>query len=208
MCPYYGARLAVPEADIILAPYRCGWGVADTLLTRYQSHSCHLGAGGGPPRPRRSRMGGPCKAPPPASAAPRAMPRPQRPHTAPLPRAAAPRSPPAGGPTCDNGIRNGTRPLPPTPPPRHCSALLSSDARAALGLDPEGSVLVFDEAHNLLDAVNGAHSSSVTGEGCVWGRGAMGACRCVRVSRLGGGEAALGGAGGVCGGEGQGGSGR
>jgi len=45
------------------------------------------------------------------------------------------------------------------------SALLSADARAALGLDPEGSVLVFDEAHNLLDAVNGAHGSSVTGEG-------------------------------------------
>jgi chromosome transmission fidelity protein 1 len=24
VCPYYGSRLAVPEADIILAPYRCG----------------------------------------------------------------------------------------------------------------------------------------------------------------------------------------
>ena len=33
----------------------------------------------------------------------------------------------------------------------------------ALGLDPEGSVVVFDEAHNLLDAINGAHSSSITG---------------------------------------------
>ena len=45
----------------------------------------------------------------------------------------------------------------------NCSALLSSDARVALGLDPEGSVVVFDEAHNLLDAINGAHSSSITG---------------------------------------------
>jgi hypothetical protein len=43
------------------------------------------------------------------------------------------------------------------------SALLSADARTALGLEPEGSVLVFDEAHNLLDAINGAHGSSVTG---------------------------------------------
>lgn len=43
------------------------------------------------------------------------------------------------------------------------SALLSADARTALGLDPEGSILVFDEAHNLLDAINGAHGSSLTG---------------------------------------------
>ena len=25
VCPYYSARRAVPEADIILAPYRCAW---------------------------------------------------------------------------------------------------------------------------------------------------------------------------------------
>ena len=42
------------------------------------------------------------------------------------------------------------------------SALLSADARLALGLDPEGSVVVFDEAHNLLDAVNGAHGCALT----------------------------------------------
>lgn len=94
---------------------------------------------------------------------------------------------PAAPPRPDHAVRGGARgapprgsqapanapprplapnPLPPTfhsHAPTPVSSLLSSDARAALGLDPEGSALVFDEAHNLLDAINGAHGCSVTG---------------------------------------------
>lgn len=43
------------------------------------------------------------------------------------------------------------------------SAVLLPDARSSLGIQLEGSVVVFDEAHNLLDAINGAHSTAVTG---------------------------------------------
>lgn len=46
------------------------------------------------------------------------------------------------------------------------SAVLQPEARAALGLQLEGSVLVFDEAHNLLDAIYDAHSAAVTGVRC------------------------------------------
>ena len=34
--------------------------------------------------------------------------------------------------------------------------------RSALDLQLEGSIVVFDEAHNLADAVNGAHSAVLT----------------------------------------------
>lgn len=44
------------------------------------------------------------------------------------------------------------------------SAVLMPDARESLGIDLQDSVLVFDEAHNLLDAINSAHSTSVSGE--------------------------------------------
>jgi Rad3-related DNA helicase len=43
------------------------------------------------------------------------------------------------------------------------SALLMEEARTALGLQVEGSVLVFDEAHNLLDSLQSTHSTSITG---------------------------------------------
>jgi chromosome transmission fidelity protein 1 len=43
------------------------------------------------------------------------------------------------------------------------SAVLQPDTRRSLGIELEGSVVVFDEAHNLLDAINGAHSAAVTG---------------------------------------------
>jgi DEAD_2 len=43
------------------------------------------------------------------------------------------------------------------------SAVLSPDARAGLGISLAGAVLVFDEAHNLLDALNGAHAAAVSG---------------------------------------------
>eukprot|EP00879_Flechtneria_rotunda_P018409 GHRR01019311.1.p1 GENE.GHRR01019311.1~~GHRR01019311.1.p1 ORF type:complete len:601 (+),score=184.42 GHRR01019311.1:196-1803(+) len=42
------------------------------------------------------------------------------------------------------------------------SAVLMPDARESLGIQLEGSVVVFDEAHNLLDAINGAHSTAVS----------------------------------------------
>ncbi len=41
------------------------------------------------------------------------------------------------------------------------SMLLSAGARAATGIDVRGSVVIVDEAHNLLDAINGAHAVSV-----------------------------------------------
>jgi chromosome transmission fidelity protein 1 len=41
--------------------------------------------------------------------------------------------------------------------------VLHADTRAALGLSLAGAVVVFDEAHNLVDAVNSAHSACVTG---------------------------------------------
>lgn len=44
------------------------------------------------------------------------------------------------------------------------SAVLMPDARESLGIELQDSVLVFDEAHNLLDAINSAHSSTVTGK--------------------------------------------
>jgi chromosome transmission fidelity protein 1 len=107
VCAYYGSRLAVPEADIILAPYRCvrlGFCLGCWALVLIW---------------------------------------------------------PKNSPICSiNETNNATHGL--TPPPPN-SALLSADARSALGLDPEGSVLVFDEAHNLLDAINGAHGCGVTG---------------------------------------------
>lgn len=43
------------------------------------------------------------------------------------------------------------------------SAVLLPDARESLGIVLQDSVLVFDEAHNLLDAINSAHSTAVTG---------------------------------------------
>ncbi|KAG2440974.1 hypothetical protein HXX76_003827 [Chlamydomonas incerta] len=42
------------------------------------------------------------------------------------------------------------------------SALLCADTRAALGLQLAGAVVVFDEAHNLADAVTGSHGAVVT----------------------------------------------
>ena len=38
----------------------------------------------------------------------------------------------------------------------------AQEARAALGVHIRGNVLIVDEAHNLVDAVNGAHSASLT----------------------------------------------
>jgi chromosome transmission fidelity protein 1 len=43
------------------------------------------------------------------------------------------------------------------------SAVLMPDARESLGIELQDSVLVFDEAHNLLDAINSAHSTTMTG---------------------------------------------
>ncbi|KAL6782475.1 XPD4 [Auxenochlorella protothecoides x Auxenochlorella symbiontica] len=43
------------------------------------------------------------------------------------------------------------------------SALLLRETRDALGLQLKGNVFVVDEAHNLVDAVNDAHSATVTG---------------------------------------------
>lgn len=43
------------------------------------------------------------------------------------------------------------------------SAVLQREARDSLGISLEGAVVVFDEAHNLLDAVNASHSAAITG---------------------------------------------
>jgi chromosome transmission fidelity protein 1 len=40
--------------------------------------------------------------------------------------------------------------------------LLHAGTRASLGLDVAGSVVVVDEAHNLIDAINGVHAATVT----------------------------------------------
>ncbi|CAG9464272.1 unnamed protein product [Pedinophyceae sp. YPF-701] len=42
------------------------------------------------------------------------------------------------------------------------SSVLSRSAREALGLRVAGSVVILDEAHNIVDAVNGAYSATVT----------------------------------------------
>mmetsp|Transcript_16318 Transcript_16318/g.45473 ORF Transcript_16318/g.45473 Transcript_16318/m.45473 type:complete len:894 (-) Transcript_16318:152-2833(-) len=42
------------------------------------------------------------------------------------------------------------------------SALLSKEARESLGVKIEGSVIVVDEAHNLVDAVNSLHSATLS----------------------------------------------
>jgi chromosome transmission fidelity protein 1 len=49
-------------------------------------------------------------------------------------------------------------------------ALLAEETRAALGVRLEGAVVIVDEAHNLTDAVNGAHAAEL-------GAGAAGAAR-------------------------------
>jgi Rad3-related DNA helicase len=55
------------------------------------------------------------------------------------------------------------------------SSLLLPDARHSLGIELQDSVVVFDEAHNLLDAINGSHSTAVTG-GLTKGLKAAGCC--------------------------------
>ena len=41
-------------------------------------------------------------------------------------------------------------------------ALSTQEARAALGVRLEGAILIVDEAHNLVDAVNGAHGAALS----------------------------------------------
>ena len=50
------------------------------------------------------------------------------------------------------------------------SALLVAGAAAALGLRLEGAVVVVDEGHNLVDAINGSHSAelSAAAAGASW----------------------------------------
>lgn len=43
------------------------------------------------------------------------------------------------------------------------SSLVHQDTRRKLGINPHGSVLIFDEAHNLLEAINDAHSVTLVG---------------------------------------------
>lgn len=45
---------------------------------------------------------------------------------------------------------------------RECRATLLQDSRESLQLHLEGSIIVVDEAHNLVDAVNSAHSAQVS----------------------------------------------
>lgn len=42
------------------------------------------------------------------------------------------------------------------------AALLSRETRAALGVRLDGAVVVVDEAHNIVEAINSVHSKKVT----------------------------------------------
>lgn len=42
------------------------------------------------------------------------------------------------------------------------AALLSRETRAAMGVRLEGAVVVVDEAHNIVEAINAVHSKKVT----------------------------------------------
>lgn len=46
------------------------------------------------------------------------------------------------------------------------ASLLHKETRESLGINLKGSVVVFDEAHNLVEAVHGAHGSVLTGKQC------------------------------------------
>lgn len=46
------------------------------------------------------------------------------------------------------------------------ASLLHKETRESLGINLRGSVVVFDEAHNLVEAVHGAHGSVLTGKQC------------------------------------------
>lgn len=43
------------------------------------------------------------------------------------------------------------------------NSILHKSTRDSLGIDLKGNVLIIDEAHNLLDAIEGMHSSVITG---------------------------------------------
>lgn len=43
------------------------------------------------------------------------------------------------------------------------NSILHKNTRASLGIDLKGNILIIDEAHNLLDAIEGMHSSVITG---------------------------------------------
>ncbi|RLU18770.1 hypothetical protein DMN91_009127 [Ooceraea biroi] len=43
------------------------------------------------------------------------------------------------------------------------NSILHKNTRTSLGIDLEGNVLIIDEAHNLLDAIEGMHSCAITG---------------------------------------------
>lgn len=45
-----------------------------------------------------------------------------------------------------------------------CVGVRAQETREALGIRLQGAVLVVDEAHNLVDAVNGAHSATLFAE--------------------------------------------
>jgi chromosome transmission fidelity protein 1 len=46
------------------------------------------------------------------------------------------------------------------------SCVLQPEARESLGIQLKDAVVIFDEAHNLLDAIHSAHSAAVTGALC------------------------------------------
>lgn len=43
------------------------------------------------------------------------------------------------------------------------NSILHKNTRTSLGIDLKGNVLIIDEAHNLLDAIEGMHSSIISG---------------------------------------------
>jgi DEAD_2 len=45
-----------------------------------------------------------------------------------------------------------------------CDGAAAQETREALGIRLQGAVLIVDEAHNLVDAVNGAHSATLPAE--------------------------------------------
>lgn len=44
------------------------------------------------------------------------------------------------------------------------NSILHKSTRDSLGIDLKGNILIIDEAHNLLDAIEGMHSSLITGK--------------------------------------------
>lgn len=143
VCPYYAARSAVPYADFVVVPYNC-------LI-----HKCAACR----PLMHARRFSPAVTDTIPSQSTPL--------HT--QPGRAAP-------PPCPGGIVTGTDRSDPRTRSRSapCGAGRDQDQRSvplcratreALGLRLQGSIVVVDEAHNLLPAIHGSHSVALPSTG-------------------------------------------